>query len=114
MGKYNSGTYHPFKASTYDVMCIGASVYYPIAGWPDDGPRHVFDFLISPPFIPFWLVDLIFSFVSDVITFPYDLYHVGEEIDGTTEDGKGPEDGQEEDPAPGPEEKKSDETQEPK
>lgn len=106
MGKYNSGTYYPFKASSYDIVCIGASVYYPIAGWPDGGPTHVFDFLISPPFIPFWLVDLVFSFVSDVITFPYDLCRVGQKIDGTAEDGKEPEDGLETDPDSGQEEKK--------
>lgn len=114
MGKYNGGKYYPFKASSYDIVCIGASVYYPIAGWPDDGPTHVFDFLISPPFIPFWLVDLVFSFVSDLITFPYDLYHVGQEIDGSTEDDEKSEDEPETKPAPGSQEKKPDEPREPK
>lgn len=80
MAKYDSGVIHPFKACTTDVACVGLSVYYVFAGIPDDVARDPFGFIARPAFIPFIMLDLPPSFISDLITFPYDLCHVGEEI----------------------------------
>lgn len=114
LGKYDGGYYYPCKAMSTDVGCIVLSVKYAIAGWPEDHRPDAFDFLLTPPFIPFLMIDLVFSFISDFITFPYDLCHAGEKIPERTHEVKESEDEPERKPAPGPEEKKPDEPQGPK
>ncbi len=113
MAKYESGYYYPCKAMSTDVACIGLSVKYAIAGWPEDHRPDGFDFVLTPPFIPFLIVDLVFSFISDFITFPYDLWHAGGKIAERTHEEK-PEDGQEKKSNPSPEKKVPEEPQPPK
>ena len=80
MAKYDSGIYHPCKACCTDVGGAVTSVKYAIVGMPDGVQSDPFSVVLTPAFIPFLLLDLPFSLISDLVTFPYDLCHGGEEI----------------------------------
>ena len=80
MAKNDRGHSHPISATAADLEMV----VYAVAGKPEDEPADPFDFLYSPLCIPFFILDLPFSLVTDVITLPNDLYH-SDEIDNDEE-----------------------------
>lgn len=66
LDKYDRGYTHPYTATVTDSCMIWLSS----TGYRGD-PEHPdgFDFIYYPIFIPFFIVDLPFSIVTDTITF---------------------------------------------
>lgn len=73
--KYEEKPNPPFEATRYDLYGI-------IAFKPKEDPPDAFDFIYSPFFKPFILLDLPISLIADIITFPYDLYNVFVKTEG--------------------------------
>jgi uncharacterized protein YceK len=69
--KYDHGYTYPFRAVAADVTMIGLSA---VCYTPAD--PNPFDFLYSPLFTPLFILDLPVSVVTDLVTLPYDLYHI--------------------------------------
>ncbi len=72
LGKYDRGYTYPFGATATDF----GMTYYAVVGKPENERPNPFDFIYSPWFIPLFIVDIPFSLVTDVVTLPYDLYHI--------------------------------------
>jgi len=57
---------------------------FAVAGKPEDEPSNRYDFMYSPLCVPFFILDLPVSLVTDVVTSPHDLCHI-DEIDNGEE-----------------------------
>jgi uncharacterized protein YceK len=57
---------------------------FAVAGKPQDEPSNRYDFMSSPLCVPFFILDLPVSLVTDVVTSPHDLCHI-DEIDNGEE-----------------------------
>ena len=72
MAKYDNGYTYPFGATCADLGML----QHALGGKPEREPADAFDFLYSPWFVPFFLLDLPFSVVTDLVTLGYDLQHL--------------------------------------
>lgn len=76
--RYFNGRIYPFEATMSDTGMI----YDIIArGKPEGVKPDAFDFLYSPYMIPFYIIDIPFSIVADIITLPFDLIYAGDKWD---------------------------------
>ena len=57
---------------------------FAVAGKPQDEPSNPYDIMYSPLCVPFFILDLPVSLVTDVVTLPHDLCHI-DEIDNGEE-----------------------------